>query len=229
MWIHDPIPGRRSWRSIFLAVNHKASGGNADHRSTQNDKCQAPHCVVNCQTNSHASRKGAREGKSTEAHGDIPFNNPSSDYWEPRLLPLTLLLQREEKIGETFDFAPGKIHTEPSNLGHIVVVSPNAEPRSGRFSGNPSASVMTAPLSSSAVSAEVETIWHRVRVFRCGMQPRIFLPRGHATAFSRQHPHNCKISLFMSLPRAIRVQCFRSSFSSMALIFWASTSWPQPS
>jgi hypothetical protein len=33
---------------------------------------------------------------------------------------------REEKIGETFDFARGKIHTEANNLGRIVVVSPNA-------------------------------------------------------------------------------------------------------
>ena len=93
---------------------------------------------------------------------------------------------REEKIGETFDFAPGKIHSEPSNLGRIVVVSPNAEAVSGRFSGNPSASVMTAPLRSSTVPAEAETIRHCVRVFRRGMPSRIFLPRDHATALSPQ-------------------------------------------
>jgi len=121
---------------------------------------------------------------------------------------------REEKIGETFDFAPGKIHSEPSNLGRIVVVSPNAEAVSGRFSGNPSASVMTAPLRSSTVPAEAETIRHCVRVFRRGMPSRIFLPRDHATALSLQ---DCKMPLFMSLIRAIRVRCFRNSFSSMAL------------
>jgi hypothetical protein len=60
-------------------------------------------------------------------------------------------LEREEKIGETFDFEPRKIHTEAKNLGHTDVVSPNAETVSGRFSGNPSASVMTASLRSPTV------------------------------------------------------------------------------
>jgi hypothetical protein len=82
---------------------------------------------------------------------------------EPRLQSLTLFFQREEKIGETFDFARGKIHTEANNLGRIVVVSPNAETVSGRFSGNPSASVMTAPLRSPAVPAEAKTIRHCVK------------------------------------------------------------------
>jgi hypothetical protein len=79
---------------------------------------------------------------------------------ETHLRPPTLFLQREEKIGETFDFAPGEIHTEVDNLGRIVVVPPNAETVSGPFSDNPSASVRTAPLRSSAVPAEAKPIGH---------------------------------------------------------------------
>ena len=119
--------------------------------------------------------------------------------WPLALFPPPRGLHREEKIGETFDFAPGKMQTEPGNHGRIVIVSPNAEAVSGRFSGNPSVSVMTAPLRSSAVPAEAETIRHCARVFRRGMPSRIFLPRDHATALSLQHPRNCKMPSFMSL------------------------------
>ena len=130
------------------------------------------------------------------------------------LRPLTLFPPPRGKIGETFDFAPGKILTEANNLGRIVVVSPNAETVSGRFSGNPSASVMTPPLRSPTMPAEPKTIRHCVRVFRRGMQSRTFLPTDHATAPSLQHAHNCKMPLCMSSTRAIRVQRSRSSFSS---------------
>ena len=85
---------------------------------------------------------------------------------EPRFRPLTLLSPREEKIGETLDFEPRKIHTQANNLGRIVVVSPNAETVSGRFCGNPSVSVMTPPLRSPTVAADPKTIRHRERVFR---------------------------------------------------------------
>ncbi len=83
-----------------------------------------------------------------------------------RLRPLTLFPPPRGKIGETFDFAPGKILTEANNLGRIVVVSSNAETVSGRFSGNPSASVMTPPFRSPTVPAEAKTIRHCVRDVR---------------------------------------------------------------
>src|SRR5258708_33621163 len=104
-----------------------------------------------------------------------------------RLRPLTLFPPPRGKIGETFDFAPGKILTEANNLGRIVVVSSNAETISGRFSGNPSASVMTPPLRSPTMPAEPKTIRHCARVFRRRMPPPTLLPTHHTTSPPSHH------------------------------------------
>jgi hypothetical protein len=120
----------------------------------------------------------------------------------------------KEEIGEALDFAPRKILTEANNHGRIVVVSPNAETASGWFSGNPSSSVMTPSLRSPAVPAEPKTARHSKRVFRRAMLAQPFLRTSHTTDPSLQHAPNCTMPLCMSSSRAIRVQCFRSSFSS---------------
>src|ERR1700732_80626 len=97
-----------------------------------------------------------------------------------------------------FDFAAGKIHTEANNLGRIVVVSPNAETVSGRFSGNPSASVMTPPLRSPTVPADAKTVRHCVRVFR----PRQWELRDHSIWL------NFYRVLIQKRPRAIKDVAF---------------------
>jgi hypothetical protein len=135
-----------------------------------------------------------------------------------RVLPILCPNQKgEEKIREALDFAPGNILTEANNYWRIVIVSPHAETGSGRFSRNPSGSVMTPPFRSPAVPTEPKTIRDSLRVFRRTMSPRAFLPTSHSTAPSLQHAANCTKPLCMSSSRAIRVQCLRSSFSSSVL------------
>ena len=95
--------------------------------------------------------------------------------------------------------------------------TPNEETVSGWFSGNPSGSVMTPPLRSPAMPSKPKTVRNNVRVFRRAMPLRAFQPTSHTTALSLQHALNCRMASCTFSRRAIRVQCFRSSFSLLVV------------